>query len=266
MRKETRFLLVLAFLFLLFAEGLSWVTASWPGECIVSPEQNDAASNQANQKNCPTFHVGMWILVKRADGVIGRHDKSIVAVFTIVLAISTIGLWRSTRALWHSTEATGERQIRDTEILQRAYVSVEPDGIEPHQDRSDRVHGRVIFRNVGHLSARNVKWYGTCGMPKDHEVFPIEELFSGQLVLPPGAAARQRIGTAFTQGHGKEIPMPRIGNSTFVWGIVTYEDGFGKRRFTRFCHRYPTKAFIGRDAFILGPEMAELHDHGNDAD
>ena len=37
MREETRFLLVLAFLFLLFAEGLSWVTASWPGECIVSP-------------------------------------------------------------------------------------------------------------------------------------------------------------------------------------------------------------------------------------
>jgi hypothetical protein len=156
------------------------------------------------------------------------------------------------------------QQIRDTEILQRAYVSVEPDGIEPHQDRADRVHGRVIFRNVGHLSARNVRWYGTIGVPKDFKVLPLEQLFDGQLVLPPGTTARQRLGTVFTIRY-VEGGSPIIGNSTFVWGIVTYEDGFGKQRFTRFCHRYPTKAFIGGEAFVLGPEKAELHDHGNDA-
>jgi hypothetical protein len=46
-----------------------------------------------------------------------RHDKSIVAVFTIVLAISTIGLWFATVRLWDA----GERQlalIRNNAIVQ----------------------------------------------------------------------------------------------------------------------------------------------------
>ena len=107
MRSEAKFLLVLAFWFLLFAEALSLVTASWPGDCIVNPEQNQATTDQAYQKNCPTFHAGIWITIKRADRIIGRHDKSIVAVFTVVLAISTIGLWIATLQLW----GAGERQF-----------------------------------------------------------------------------------------------------------------------------------------------------------
>lgn len=107
MRAETKFLLVLAFWFLLFAEGLSWVTASWPGDCIINPEQNAAANNQTYQNNCPTFHVGVWIALKRADRVISRHDKSIIAIFTGVLAISTIGLWTATVRLWKA----GDQQL-----------------------------------------------------------------------------------------------------------------------------------------------------------
>jgi hypothetical protein len=99
--------------FLAFAEFSSWVTASWPGACVVSPEQDSNAADQANQHNCPTFFVGSWIVLKRVDRVVGRHDKSIVAIFTVVLAISTIGLWVSTNALWKA----GERQLEHAQSV-----------------------------------------------------------------------------------------------------------------------------------------------------
>src|SRR5258708_2217137 len=48
-----------------------------------------------------------------------------VAVYTLVLAISTIGLWVVT---WRGIG----NQSRETRILQRAYLSVEPEGIHAH--------------------------------------------------------------------------------------------------------------------------------------
>jgi hypothetical protein len=174
---------------------------------------------------------------------------SVLAVFTGVLSISTIGLWIVT--------ARGVRnQTRDTEIVQRAYVSVEPGGLTAHRDRDDRLHTTVIFRNVGHLPARNVRWYGTFGNP-DGEHFPVKEPTSGKIVLPPGTASTQRVGTVF---------IDKLQNSLFVWGIVTYDDGFGNQRFTRFCHVYGTKNIINRLGATLPAENAELHEYGNDAD
>jgi len=108
MNGQTRLLLLLIFGFLAFAEASSWVTASWPGDCLVNPEQGPRSSNDANQKDCPTFIAGSLILLKRADRVIGRHDKSIVAVFTVVLAVSTIGLWIATLDLFRA----GEKQMQ----------------------------------------------------------------------------------------------------------------------------------------------------------
>src|SRR5207302_11104060 len=113
-------------------EVLSWLTTS-PGfgPCLISPDENDNPGEYDEQHSCPTFFVGSLILLGRFDRFIEHHDKGIVAAFTVVLAISTIGLWRSTARLWHETRATGERQIRDTEILERAYISVEGFGIGP---------------------------------------------------------------------------------------------------------------------------------------
>ena len=84
--------------FLIFAELGSWATASWPGPCLVQAPEVDG---------CPTFLAGVGILIDRLDKFIGEHDKSIVAVFTVVLALSTIGLWLATNRLWKA----GEKQI-----------------------------------------------------------------------------------------------------------------------------------------------------------
>jgi hypothetical protein len=58
---------------------------------------------------------------------------AVVAVFTIVLACA------------------GRRQITDTRLLQRAYLSVEPKGIE--WSTNGFLVGRVAFKNVGKLPA-----------------------------------------------------------------------------------------------------------------
>ncbi len=54
---------------------------------------------------------------------------AVVAVFTIVLS------------------CIGRRQIADTRILQRAYLTVEPKGIEWSSNGS--LIGQVVFKNVG---------------------------------------------------------------------------------------------------------------------
>jgi hypothetical protein len=81
-----------------------------------------------------------------------------VAFFTFVLSVSTIGLWA----------ATGIGifiQTRDTRILQRAYLSVEPGGVAPYAsptatfDPDWRVVAHIRIHNAGHLPARNVSYH-----------------------------------------------------------------------------------------------------------
>ena len=80
------------------------------------------------------------------------------------------------------------------------------------------------------------------------------------------------------QGSLQTIPASQICNSgkyVFVWGVVYYHDGFGTRRFTRFCHRYATasydrsvnwKAKTFRTRCILDGDKARYHTEGNEAD
>jgi hypothetical protein len=63
----------------------------------------------------------------------------VVALFTVVLA------------------KVGRRQVQDTRILQRAYLSVEPHGIHQMSDTPDLV-AHVQVTDAGNLPARTVKW------------------------------------------------------------------------------------------------------------
>jgi hypothetical protein len=76
------------------------------------------------------------------------HDA--VAVYTLVLAISTILLWLVT--------ARGVKiQAQDTRILQRAYVSVDPLGLDLMMDGAHLI-GKVSIKNARNLPARNLGW------------------------------------------------------------------------------------------------------------
>jgi hypothetical protein len=58
----------------------------------------------------------------------------------------------------------------------------------------------------------------------------------------------------------------RLQNTAFIWGIVTYDDGFGNTRFTKFCHWYDTKLLIGAGSFTIPADKGFLNEEGNDAD
>jgi len=174
-----------------------------------------------------------------------------VSFYTAVLALSTIALWIVT---WRGIR----RQSKDTRILQRAYLSVEPGGIKEPYDRGDRVHGYVICRNRGHLPARKLSWHTrTDTIQQGAEKFPIGEMSEQLGVLTPGTEMIVSAGTFFTD---------KLENSLFVWGMVTYDDGFGTRRYTKFCHWYHTKRFYGAGTFTIPADQGQFNDEGNDAE
>jgi len=98
----------------------------------------------------------------------------------------------------------GSRQSEETRILQRAYLSVEPDGIHAHNERGRAVlkgekgpHQsvpQIRIQNAGNLPAREIKWLIEHKFSHDRRLndFPIKEDKSeGRNVLPPGAVMTQ---------------------------------------------------------------------------
>lgn len=186
-----------------------------------------------------------------------------LTIFTGVLAASTIGLWIVT---WR----VGRRQAKDTRILQRAYLSVEPFGVNPWlpdeanapQDASGqpivdhKVVGHVRIRNVGKLPAGDVRWVvqmAHCDDKGEREEFQITETEYGGGTLAPGGIIRW---------GAKEQGIEQRG-FYYVWGRVLYADGFGHPRETKFCHRYTCRRVRhGR----IKRKYARHHHHGNDAD
>jgi hypothetical protein len=81
------------------------------------------------------------------------------------------------------------------------------------------------------------------------------------------------------QGTYDYLPVDDImtaGKYIYVHGIAYYTDGFNKRRYTRFCHRYATASF-NRSArsfgdnptetvILIGADKARYYETGNDSD
>jgi hypothetical protein len=116
MERRVFFLCLLSFL--MFAEGLSWLTAGGLGPCLVKPEHSQQATDDNKHQDCPTFFAGTLLSFERGFEWVKRddNDKAVVAGFTVVLAISTIGLWLATNRLW----SAGERQL---ELLAKTAAS-----------------------------------------------------------------------------------------------------------------------------------------------
>jgi len=55
----------------------------------------------------------------------------------------------------------------------------------------------------------------------------------------------------------------------YVWGRMTYVDGFKRPRYLNFCHRYPwdKRETPSGGGFLISEEHGRYHEHGgNDAD
>ena len=139
------------------------------------------------------------------------HDP--IAGFTGLLFIATAIL------AWIAV-----RQMRDTRILQ------EQGGIISTTEGT--LIGHVKFKNVGHLPASDFRWFLDV-TPNDDGGWKPPEV--GRLPDERGVC---QIGARIIRGSRPfGVPSQQY---IYVWGRVTYLDGFGLPRFTEFCHRYNT--------------------------
>jgi hypothetical protein len=238
---------------------------------LVAPEHSQQATHDNEQPDCPTFFAGSLLLGQRGFEWVkhDENDKAVVALFTVVLALSTIGLWLATNRLWQSADETAKAQERDTRILQRAYINVVPKGLRLRIDGSS-VIGHVGIHNAGNLPASNLSWFVNIDWNSNDrlDVFPLGE-GKGKIVITPGTETTRGSGASIllqdllTACRAAEISQRELQEPVYiyVWGVISYHDGFVAGRVTEFCHRYN---WALRDSkYAVDVEHARLHEFGN---
>jgi hypothetical protein len=211
-------------------------------------------------KDCSTYGLTIFAVVEIGK-FFEEHDGAITALATIAIATFTLTLW-----------GASARQIRDARILQRAYLSAEPMGIRPFGYDINML-GYVGFKNTGHVPARNATYFTKVEASANREQFsdgfsiPEHEL-SGQNVVTPGSVMVQAAQAVISKD---DVEVIKRGDSfVYVWGTIRYDDGFGGRRFTNFCHRYNFRGYLAdprtMDEAALSAESGRYHEWGNDAD
>ncbi|MCK1629927.1 hypothetical protein [Bradyrhizobium sp. 162] len=251
---------------------------------VANEPEHLGGAPQAESKKTPRWIVKFFCEAKAADAAL--------VFFTYGLMIVTGWLAWATLKLWQSAESTADAQEKNTRILQRAYLGVEPLGIDPRHERwRALLHGekgplqsvaQVIIKNSGNLPARNIEWTIEHKFCRERYLndFPFDILIAeGEGTLPPRGAM---IHGGKTINAGSDDGCLRLEAERFlyVWGLVRYEDGFGTTRTTKFCHRYncanvenihgEKEADAGGKGPVIGlkirSEFARVHRYGNDAD
>jgi hypothetical protein len=180
-------------------------------------------------------------------GELANHWAALItALFTGILAIFAARLWRSTDKLWNVTNQTLAHTEETSKKELRAYISVEPLGINEYVGHNYLI-GHFRIRNIGKLPAKNVSIYSTIQLDSDgaRKNFTIGPLRVSPTVLQPGAVME------FGSYAGYPIPTDQLESSEplqlkgylYVWGEVLYTDEFDTVGWTAFCHRYPCDMF-----------------------
>lgn len=182
----------------------------------------------------------------------------LLVLFNFFLACFTAALWWSTRTLWRVTKEIADHQAQDTRVLQRAYISTEGNDVE--QIGTGDLVGYVLIRNVGKLPATNIRWSIDMTANSDPDWRPpaVDE----SKLLPAGVLSID--GEVVRGGPGRPISTEQY---WYLWGLITYEDGFGERRMTQFCHRYNTASRqtpLG-GGYVIPGKFSRQHEYGNEA-
>jgi hypothetical protein len=205
-----------------------------------------------------------------------RVGEFVIAIFSVFLAVFAGLLWGGIHQLQGTIRESVNSQKRDSEIIQRAYLSAYPLGVDPF-DAAAYAEGHVGIRNVGHLPARKVRWFidVTTSSDSRRTHFPIGQL-SGSNVIHSGSEMRQWGRTAISPQEFQNFQGNNIW--VYVWGAIHYDDGFGNERHTNFCHRYDARGFSPGVSGISSQQISQLgratittdgaidHQHGNGAD
>jgi hypothetical protein len=164
-------------------------------------------------------------------------------------------------------------QIKDTEILQRAYIAAIPRDVVPYHPAGntddDNIACNVGLKNVGHLPARNVayiihhRFIFNSGLA---EFAPLEGQCEGNVVLPAGIEMKKGLAFPIKRKEFDENRKAADNQSgwLYVFGRVEYTDGFNTHRWTEFCFRYSMAA--AGDGYNIAKSEARYHEHGNKTD
>jgi len=160
-------------------------------------------------------------------------------------------------------------QRRETKILQRAYLTVEPLGINPFISktgrRDNRMVGHINIVNVGRMPAKVSISQKEPRLRVTSKILLEDDLKSEKgaqvAVLAPGG--KMIVGTKNISN--RSLDTDRL---IYVWGRVDYLDGFDRWRVTRFCHRYPCRAheLAADGSKSIEGKYARYHEYGNSAD
>ena len=162
---------------------------------------------------------------------------------------------RSASAMEEVANATKNNAVLMQDILHkqmRAYISVDT-GLATYQDAANRFAGNPVLNNNGLTPARNVSFKAIANIFTIENVAPESLQFpdSGEMVMNDvGLAPRQQFvihGIVKIRYPDPEVVEIMRGDKRrlFVWGIVTYEDIFGDKCATKFCHSH---------VFFMGPD------------
>jgi hypothetical protein len=231
------------------------------------------AAKQAADASDRTVTVG-WIGI--ALGAITMGAAIAAATFAKKAADHTETGANATIAGNNQTRVSAERQ-------DRAYIAVQPGGINKTQNGTCAV-GDVIIKNVGNIPAHNVSTHARIKVGKSKKIKKFDSTDPWNMTertIHPGDNIRRS-----STGNLDIKNIDIAGVYVFVWGVVHYSDGFGNKRFTRFCHRYPGACVQHNDIQSMnGPggmaaivrqtrypdelipaKYARHHQYGNDAD
>jgi hypothetical protein len=241
-RKAILWLIVgLGFLALL-GLGLSWLSPQYGEICS---QTKDAAP-----KDCAPYDISRYAILKSLafvqdyNGAIQALAAIIMAAFTFILAI------------------VGHEQVKQTRILQRAYITARRRGIDVTQE--GKVIGQLAFVNVGNLPARNFRAAVAICWSADPDLSEFEALPLGEEVVLP-AKTKFPSGTAALRKEDAGSFFHATGGYIFVWGRATYTDGFGNSRWVKFCHRYNCKS-PRNDKGGISRRYGRHHHHYNEDD
>jgi hypothetical protein len=198
---------------------------------IIPPYRTYCEGHYSNDYYCAIYKI-----LAALFSFIDEHEGAFTVLATIAIAWFTLSLRRATNELGNVSIAIADRQEKDIKILQRAYIVVEPYGIDTFVEGKD-VLGYIGIRNAGRLPATQVRWFTRLTLSNSYQWNGFkDEPFEGDNILAPGTIMREGSSTVTEQDIAKITGGD--GKYLYVWGTVEYFDGFDEKRATHFCHRY----------------------------
>jgi hypothetical protein len=180
--------------------------------------------------NCSNHHVGPYILFQLIH-ISNKYNGLITAIATVLLAVITCGL-----------VLLGRDQSRTSRAELRAYLSVTI-GAAIFQDDRLRFEGKPTVVNNGQTPAYNVRY-------SIRSEILTESIAANYIFTAPPDTPRSQssigprenrlmsgvLSYRVQDGEVADIKYGK-GKCLWTWGVVYYDDVFGKTHFTQFCQR-----------------------------